>query len=211
MAQYDPVSDPRHYYLKDFQSKRLRHTYADLAEMPENQSACNFFFNRLYSTEDTAERDASFRKIFAKAKKFLGKEVVTSMGKLIELAELTDQLDETLLDVLIEEDAPIEFDMETYERAYRLSDNYDDRVRQIELLVFTNRLIYRISHRFGIGMVLRGLRAAAVVMGDTRMVDFLFDGYRAFADMRSIDPLVEAIDTRERQRLDRIYGRLETD
>lgn len=206
MANYDPVSDPRHYYLKEFQSRRLRDTYSDLAAQDRYQSACYFFFNRLYSTEDTSERDASFKKIYGKAKRFLGRDVVASMSQLIELAELTDRLDEELLQVLMAEAAPIEFDHDTYERAYQLSDNYDDRVRQIELLVFTNELIHRISHRFGIGMVLKGLRAACVVLGDTRMVDFLQDGYRAFADLPKIDPLVAAIQSREQARLDRIYG-----
>ena len=206
MATYAPVSDPRYFYLKDFQSKRLRDTYGDLAEQKAYKSACFFFFNRLYSTEDTADRDASFRKIYANVKRFLGGEIVASMAKLIELAELTDRLDMTLLGVLEKEGAPVEFDMETYERAYRLSDNYDDRILQIELLVFTNRLIHKISHRFGIGMGLRALRTACLVTGDTRMVDFLMDGYRAFADLRRIEPLVDAIDQRERERLDRIYG-----
>lgn len=200
------VKDPRYFYLKDFQSKRLRSTYEDFAVQPEYESACFFFFYRIYSVEDTEDRDQAFKKIHNTVQNFLGGEVVHSMTRLIELQELTIDLDMKLLEVLAELKAPEAFDMATYERAYKMSDNYVGREKQIELLDFTIRLIHRISHRFGIGMVLKGLRAACTLLGHTAMVDFLMDGYRAFADLRAIDPLAEAMVERERRRLDRIWA-----
>lgn len=202
---YQPVEEPDLRYLKLFQSQRLQDTYADFTAKKEYEAACFFFFNRLYSTDDTSERDQAFRSIHATAKRFLGGEVVVSMNKLIELQELTIQLDQRILQVLREFGQSLDFDMETYERAYKLSDNYQGRIRQIELLEFVNRLIHRISHRFGIGMVLKGLHAACVIYGDTRMADFLMDGYKAFRNMRSIEPLANAIVERETKRLDRIW------
>ncbi|CAM2065528.1 hypothetical protein SCOR_09110 [Sulfidibacter corallicola] len=200
------VEDPRYRYLKGFQSKRLRDTYDDFASRPKYASACYFFFEEIYSTEDTTDRDESFRKIYGTVQRFLGGEVVESMTRLIELQELTIKLDMRILDVLLEREAPVEFGMETYESAYKLSENYQERVRQIELLEFTLRLIHKISHRFGIGMVLKGLRSACVLLGHTRMVDFLMSGYKAFADLKSIEPLVSAMSQRERERLDRIWA-----
>ncbi|CAM2005177.1 FFLEELY motif protein [Acanthopleuribacter pedis] len=200
------VEDPKYFYLKDFQSKRLRSTYDDFASQPEYASACFFFFYRIYSVEDTEDRDRQFRKIHGTVKNFLGGEVVNSMSRLIELQDLTIQLDMKLLAVLAEMEAPVSFDVDTYERAYKMSDNYVAREKQIELLDFTIRLIHSISHRFGIGMILKGLRAACLVLGHTAMVDFLMDGYRAFADLRAIDPLAEAMVAREQRRLDRIWA-----
>lgn len=206
-SYYKAVDDPALLYLKSFQSQRLRNTYADFTEQKAYRAACHFFFNRLYSTDDTSERDEAFRKIHKQVHRFLGGEVVRSMDKLIELQELTIVLDQSVLEALERLGAPLEFDMEAYEKAYRDADNYDDRVRQIELLVFVNQLIHKISHRFGIGLVLKGLHAACVVIGDTRMADFLMEGYRAFADLKSIKPLTTAIDERETSRLNRIYNR----
>ena len=160
MQTYAQVTDPRYFYLKHFQSERLRVTYADFAEKPEYFEACQFFFNRLYSTEDSSDRDAAFKSIHEKASKFIGGDIVKSMEKLIELQDLTLALDEKLMDVLAVMEAPVEFDLETYEKAYAWSDNYAGRLRQIELLVFTNHLVHHIAHRFGIGIVLRGLRTA---------------------------------------------------
>ncbi len=201
---YQEVSDPRYHYLKDFQSQRLRETYADFAAQERYRAACFFFFNRLYSTEDTTERDEAFKKIYHLARRFLGGDVVRSMAKLIELQLITNEMDLLLLELLSDE--ALEFDMAAYERAYHLSDNYELRLRQIELLDLTIRLVHRVSHRFGIGLVLRSLRGACLVIGDTRMVDFLVDGYRAFEPLKRIEPLAEAIVTRETERLNRIYG-----
>jgi len=206
VQSYAQIQDPALYYLRAFQSYRLRDTYADFVAKPDYKSACGFFFNKVYSTEDVSDRDAAFKKIHHLVNKFMGGEVAASMSKLIELQELTIALDQKLLNVLQEIEAPLEFGMTTYELAYALSENYSDREVQIDLLVFVNRLIHRISHKFGIGMILKGLRAGCLVTGDTRMVDFLMAGYRSYSDLKRIDPLVEAIDTRERRRLERIFS-----
>ena len=202
---YGEVADPWLHHLKHLQSQRLRHTYDDLANIPKYEAACFFFFNRLYSTEDTAERDNAFRGVHKTAKRFLGGDVVASMTRLIELQEITLEMDHRIVDLAKSEGITPDFDIPTYERYYLASDNYQMRERQIELLDFTARLVHRISHRFGIRMVLNGLRAACVVVGDTRLVDFLMDGYRAFADLNEIETLAGAIQHRETQRLKRIF------
>lgn len=207
LSFYQQVEDPRYRYLKQFQCERLRDTYADFIAQPRYTAACHFFFNRLYSTQDTHERDEAFKSIYSTAKRYLGGDVIESMARLIDLQDLTIELDRRILDVLEAEGAPLEFDMAAYERAYALSENYDDRVEQIDLLDFTLRLVHSISHRLGIGMVLAGLRAASVLVGDTRMVDFLYDGYQAFVDIPDIEPFAGAMEDRERRRLDRIFER----
>lgn len=206
IAHYRDVREPRLFFLKDFQCKRLQTTYADFACQKKYSLACSFFFTRLYSTEDTSDRDQAFRKIRELIHRYLGGEVAHSMDLLVELQELTISLDETLIELLLAENADVEFDNPTYERLYRECDNYCQRLRQIELLVLANRIIHKISHRLGIGLVLQALRGACMVVGNTRMVDFLLDGYRAFKSLRKVEPLVEAIDTRETLRLERIYA-----
>ncbi len=208
VSYYHPVADPRLAYLKQFQCDRLSATYADFIAEPANRAACHFFFNRLYSTDDTHDRDEAFRKIYATARRFLGGEVIDSMARLIELQETTIACDRKLLEVLVSRGGPPEFDMAGYEAAYRECGNYAQRVHQIDLLEYTMRLVHGISHRLGIGLVLKGLRAASMIVGDTRMVDFLSEGYQAFVGMADVGPLARAMRDRELHRLDRIFGNL---
>lgn len=203
---YHQVEDPRYRFLKSFQCARLRGTYEDFIAQPQYTKACDFFFYRLYSTEDTHDRDAAFEKIYGTARRYLGGDVIDSMARLIDLQHLTVRLDLEILEALAARNAPVEFDMATYEAAYAQGD-YAGRAQQIELLDYTMRLVHSISHRIGIGLVLTGLRAASRVVGDTRMVDFLYEGYQAFVDIPDIEPLAGAMARRERERLDRIFGR----
>lgn len=212
VSYYEEVEDPRLRHLKQLQSDRLAGDYADLAAIPENHGACHFFFNRLYSTDDTTARDEAFETIFEAARPVLigglGRKVRASMEKLIELQHLTTDLDAGVLDALAAAGAPVECSLEEYEAAYQAADAYEDRVRQIELLDFTMALVHDISHRIGVGLMLKGLRAASFVVGDTRMIDFLQEGYDAFVSMPSVEALRGAMWDRELHRLDRIYGRL---
>ena len=202
--EYPEENDPHYRYLKELQSNRLKETYADFADQDHYRAATFFFFERLYSTKDTTDRDQAFRTIHGAVKRFLGGEVAHSMSLLIELQEITIEMDARIMKLL--SDAPPDYDMETYERAYRDSQNYELRVRQIELLDLTIRMVHRISHRFGIKFVLGSLKSACILLGDTRMVDFLMDGYKAFAHIKDIEPLAQAMVRRETERLDRIYG-----
>lgn len=203
--EYPEEGDARYHYLKELQSNRLKATFADFSAVPHYRAATFFFFERLYSTKDTTDRDQAFRKIHGTIKRFLGGEVAHSMALLIELQEITIEMDATML-ALLNDPGEARYDMATYERAYRESDNYALRQRQIELLDITIRIVHSISHRFGIGFVLGSLRSACLLLGDTRMVDFLTDGYKAFAHIKDIEPLAHAIVSRETTRLNRIYG-----
>jgi len=198
----------RMVYLKALQQKRLQETYADFIAQEEYAETCAFFFGKVYTTEDSSVRDQAVERFYGKLKRVLGGKIIQCLGQIISLQKLTVALDERLADVLIEMDAPIECDIETYEQAYRESDNYDDRVRQIEILHANLRLAHQIFHRFGVGTGLKALHEFERVRGrHGRVTGFLLDAYHAIHPLRDIGPLAEAINERERLRLDRIYER----
>lgn len=207
MTQQKEVADPKLRYLRQFQSDRLRGTYAELALEPGYEEACEFFFGRLYSTEDTTDRDEKFRSIYTNAKKILSEEMVTTVDQILELNDLSHQLDQRVLGVLTEHGHPHEFDMETYEHVYFLSDNFDERIRQIELIEFGLQLVHRYSQRRGVGLILRGLRKTPVFGGEGGVADFLLDGYKAFVDVKDMNYFTETIVQTEIERLNRIYRR----
>ena len=197
--------EKRLHYLTEFQNRRLRETYADFIGQETYGPTCDFFFGQVYTTMDTTERDASFLRLHDHLK-VLGGDIIRCMELMIYLQNLTADLDRHLLEKLPSQS--IEFDMDTYEDAYFQCDNYESRSDQIALLCNCLDLSHHIFHHFGIGMGLRALHRFHRMIGDATATGFLITGYDAFHPIRDIQPFIEAVDQRERERLDRIYLRL---
>lgn len=200
------VLSPRMAYLKAFQNQRLRTTYSDFVEQPSYRRTCDFFFDVIYAVEDTSAREAAVKEFYEHLKKVLGGDIMACLGALIELQRLTNSLDQVCADQLDAMGAPIEFNMDIYEQAYRETDNYDDRMLQINELNANLRLSHRIFRRFGIGPGLKALHSFQSLRGEGEVTAFLVQAYDAIHGLRRIEPLAEAIVDREVKRLDRIYA-----
>ena len=96
--------------------------------------------------------------------------------------------------------------METYERAYRLADNYADRVRQIELVRQSLFNVARLTRIPLLGIELDRSRGLADMMGMSVIHRFLRVGYKAVLPVRDMPRFIETIAVREMNRLDRIYA-----
>src|SRR5690348_11873882 len=102
--------------LQNFQSKRLRRDHADLADELQYHDIGEFFFEEMYGPRDFSARDEQARRLqqFVHLAPGLA---VGDVQKVLELLELTNQLDDAVVQCLIESGAPIDFDEAMYERA----------------------------------------------------------------------------------------------
>ncbi|MCB1044111.1 MAG: hypothetical protein KDC35_14300 [Acidobacteria bacterium] len=191
--------------VKSYQTERLRTTYADFAAQEEWKDVCWFFFERVYNTEDTRTRDAGMQRLHHHLDRFLGGDVVRCLGAIIKLQQLTIQLDLKLVADLRILQAPVTFDLIQYEQAYRMGNNYQARIDQIEVLVDALQQGFRLFQRFGIGAALKALHRFQKLRGDALVTGFLVEAHDILTELNEITPLVQAIETRERERLDRIY------
>ncbi len=192
-------------HLKQFQNERLRGTYADFITREAYRPTCDFFFGRVYKGEDTSERDAAFVHFTDALEKVLGGDIITCMRELVDLQKLTNDLDERLLRMLHDMSGSEPLAMGIYEEAYYRCDNYAQRVDQIDLLLSSLHMANRIFHRWGIGPGLKALHRFQRLRGKTLVTGFLVEGYDALTGLKDVAPLARAIETRERERLDRIY------
>ncbi|MBI3892003.1 MAG: hypothetical protein HY303_10795 [Candidatus Wallbacteria bacterium] len=192
--------------LQEFQLERLKSTYADFLDDPVYGRLCTFFTTHLYRAEDFTARNESFKKLVHAFESAFGTEMLHSISLLLEAHELSEALDDDVVEQFVKMGVGLDFDMSAYERAYLLADKYKPRVRQIELLVEAVRFVHRIAFFPFIGLLLKTLHAGAVIIGATPMVQFLQDGYAAFRTCKDVGPFAEAIRDREMVRLDRIYG-----
>ncbi|MBI3097603.1 MAG: hypothetical protein HYY93_05060 [Planctomycetes bacterium] len=206
------MPSPAKTALIEFQVARLQKTYEDFGRDPQHRLIADYFFRRVYSTTDKAERDLQFKKIYEAFRSALGPAIVEELGKLIRANELTDELDDRCLLELekLGWRHPKPLTMPVYEAAYRAGDNYDRRVEQIRLLAETVEFFHGLSRWAAVGMVLKGVKLLARAKGASAFLQFIEDGYDAFRSVDDIAAFRKAMEERELEILNRIYGRAES-
>jgi hypothetical protein len=191
--------------LQTFQSHRLQRDLADLAAEAQYRQIAQFFFEEMYGPRDFSARDEQAQW----AHKFVHRTpgvTIHDVEPVLDLLELTNQLDDEIAELLIELGAPLDFDEAIYERAYRLADNYDTRVDQIDLVIIALANVHRLGRKRLLGIALQSTQGLAHALGMGDLHRFLWLGYQAIQPVRDITRFLNTIETRERARLDRIYA-----
>lgn len=193
--------------LQALQSQRLRRDHADLAQESQYRLIGEFFFEEMYGPRDFSARDAQAKRLnqFVHMVPGIG---IRDVEQVLQLLDLTQRLDDSVVQALIEMDAPIDFDEETYEVAYREADNYDDRVRQLELVRSSLQNVYRMARKSMLAVVLNRTEGLARTVGMADIHRFLKLGHQAVQPVKDMHRFIETIYVREKDRLDRIYGLL---
>ena len=194
--------------LQAFQSARLNHTYADLKSDPEYAEIGHFFFEMLYAPEDFSFRDASIKKLHRLLKGKVYKGMVMAVTQVIELHELTDMLDDRMVERMIATGVGENMKMDQYQEIYRSLDNYDQRIYQIKLSTKVTRAFHKLSKKWVVALSLRTVRSAAHLIGMGKIIDFVYEGYNGFRTIKKIDFFVETVAQRETAWHDEIwYGK----
>ena len=194
-------------YLRAWQSMRLLQTYTDLMADKQYGPACRFFLSDLYSPQEFSRRDADVRRAVGFLHRTLPEMMIRGLLKAIELQDLSSVLDDALLDVMTTRlGVKDSFTRTEYEKAYRMCGNYDDRERQIDLIVEAGRILQS-AHRIPFtGSALALARLPARMIGWGELHDFLQRGYDASLPLRDYDFFLHTVASRERALLNRIYG-----
>lgn len=193
--------------LSAWQSLRLSRTHADMLNDVRFSAGCRFFLEDIYAPKDFSQRDYDGHRIYNFMNRFLPEATLAPLAMALEVNSLTQQLDlalaEAMRDHLGVEDR---FDRAQYEQAYRLCDNYDVRMRQIQLIVAVGRQLERVRRVPFIHATLRLARGPALRLGWFEMQDFLERGYLAWKSIREPETFLANIGQRETAILNRIYG-----
>ena len=191
--------------LQTFQSQRLLRDLADLATESQYQEISRFFLEEMYGAHDFTARDEQAQRAHWFVHQVPG---VTAhdVESVLDLLALSHQLDDEVADLLMTLGAPLDFDEAIYEQAYRLADRYVERLRQIDLVIVTLGNVHRLGRKKLLGLALRSTQGLAHTVGMGEIHRFLRLGYQAIQPVRDIRRFLETIETREKQRLDRIYA-----
>lgn len=195
-------------YLSAWQSLRLSRTHADLLRDPRFSQACQFFLSDIYAPRDFSQRDYDGHRIYNFMRHFLPEQTLHPLAKALEVNAMTQHLDLALAEAMSERLGVADrFETWQYEEAYRLCNNYDERLRQITLITEVGKYLEKLRHLPFVGATLRVARGPAHRLGWFEMQDFLERGFAAWKSLRQPELFLESIESKEKAILDRIYGR----
>lgn len=193
--------------LRAWQSNRLAQTYQDLLNSKRYRPAAEFFLSDIYAARDFSQRNHDIERFYEGVSKVLPERAVSILADAVELYKLSDQLDADMARVLINDLGVVDtITPAQYAEAYRILDNYDDRVRQIELVGQIGRGVDKLVQIPFVGMTLRLAHAPAVLAGWAELQGFLERGYAAFKHMKGADEFLNTLTRREMAILDAIFA-----
>jgi hypothetical protein len=199
--------DPRLALLRQWQSERLARTYADFLADERYRPACQFFLSEVYAPRDFSQRDHDIDHLYKLLSRLLPDSALRLLVDTIKLNNMTRALDNTLLSVLVERLGVTDsLSSQQYAQAYRMCDNYQERVDQIELVTSLIRQLDSGARLPLASLVLRAAGGPAHRAGWGEPYDLLMHGYAAFKRMPDVKPFVHAVEQRERRILDRVFA-----
>ena len=183
--------------LQKFQSDRIRQTYSDIAKMKQYFKITDFFINEIYASKDFDFRNQSIKDIYRRSRHFLTEEMDSAITKVIELNDLSDDLDVKMVSVMQQHGIQKIDNIDVYAFVYSRCGERENRKRQIDLLVFGTRGIHQLSKKAFIGLSLTALHRATKLLGIAKIMDFLYDGYEAFHRVDDIGYFTDKVYERE--------------
>ncbi|MBF0232507.1 MAG: hypothetical protein HQK65_05640 [Desulfamplus sp.] len=183
--------------LQQFQSNRLNSTYHDIKSDPQYDLMGDFFFNRLYAPDDFTFRDEGIKKLHKALDGKVYAGMVSAVSRVIELHELSDGLDNQMVHKMIDLGIGTDMTMKQYKQIYRSLDNYDQRLYQINLSTEVTQIFHRLSQKWIVALSLNTVKKAAYFFRIKPVVDFIYQGYTAFRQIKNIDYFIETIHDRE--------------
>lgn len=199
--------DPQLAMLREWQSRRLASTYADLLADPHSRPACEFFLSDIYAPRDFSQRDHDLERIHRYLSSVLPASMIQLLTDTVQLNSMTNALDKRLIKVLNDElGATRAITPKLYAEAYRICDNQTERAYQIEL---THQILIQVgegARRTVVGVAMMMAKIPAQRAGWVDLYDFLERGREAFKQMKDVKAFVDTIAQREMNILTLIFA-----
>jgi len=190
--------------VANWQARRLRATYADLAAQPRYLRAIEFFETDLYGGGDFAKRDADLARVMPVMSRMLPAGVIGTVAKAVALNALSQELDRMLLARMARPDG--RFTVAEYCRAFRKMGHLPERERQIALIGEIGTALDHYVDKPLIHGALKMMRQPAKLAGLEALQHFLERGVGAFRRMHGADEFLATITARENALVESIFA-----
>jgi hypothetical protein len=198
-AQCDPTLLAARAALKQYQSKRLAQTHADLLAAPNTRDAALFFLDELYGAENASARDVDLERIIPTLKRVLPLHPLQTITQAVMLDALSERLDTAMASAL-----GTGFNAQQYAAAYRSVTARSERERQLALVQSLGESLAELVHIPLLSATLTIMRTPARAAGLGQLQQFLEHGFRTFKRLKNPREFVATIVLRERAMLEKI-------
>ncbi|NUM48205.1 MAG: hypothetical protein HUU38_26160 [Anaerolineales bacterium] len=193
--------------LRTFQSERLARSHADLLASPRFGPACRFFLTDIYAPQDFSQRDHDAETLYKLMNRFLPEDLLYPLALVLKLNNMTHDLDERLADALVNHLGVTDtITPEQYAEGYRICDNYQEREKQIDMLLEIGARVEKLVKSPLTAPTLALANIPAKTAGWDELHSFLERGYQAFKIMKGSYYFLKTITTRERTILHHIFS-----
>ena len=212
LARASGATRDAHLRLKEWQSKRLATTYADLLADKRHRPAAEFFLNELYGVKDFTGRDSEVARMVPMLLSALPVRALVTLVEAIRMDALSESLDTDMVACLQKAgrskpiDAIDPIDHVSYAAAYRACGRVEDRKLQIALVGEIGHTLDRLTRMPMIGVSLSMMKKPAELAGLSNLQSFLHHGYQAFRTMKGADYFLQTIQERETLMMETILG-----
>ncbi|MBI4757339.1 MAG: hypothetical protein HY778_18415 [Betaproteobacteria bacterium] len=193
-------------HLREWQSRRLADTHADLLAHARYGPAAAFFLDDLYGPKDFSERDAEVQRILPMLVKLLPASAVRALALAVELDALSERLDGQVLYHLRAAGAIDDITTTDYACAYVQGDTRSARQHQIELVGEVGEALGRLTRHSLVSAVLHMMHKPAHLAGLGELHEFLQRGFDAFRHMGTPDEFLALIRERETALMEALFA-----
>src|SRR5690242_12679443 len=180
--------------LARWQSRRLRATYADLAQNPRYSNAIAFFGSDLYGAGDFSRRDAELAHVAPLMGRMLPEGVLLTVAAAMELSVLSQELDRAVIERL---DPQTPLSVASYCEAYRGVDDRASREHQIAIIVGVGQALVRYGAEPRVRSALAAMRKPERLAVFGAFQDYQERGFCGFRSMNVADELLAIIERSE--------------
>jgi hypothetical protein len=188
----DATLGQRWHAVKEFQSRRLAATYADLLASDRYRAPCEFFLEELYGAKDFEQRDEEALRVVPKLAKMLPTRALETLVLAVDLDEMSERFDSG-----VARRVALPVTSESYAAAYRKVGSEAERERQIAAVSEIGRALDRLARIPMLSAMLHMMKAPAEMWGLSHLHHFLQRGFDAFAGMRGASEFLTTIARRE--------------
>lgn len=194
------------------QIERFHEFYAHYFNRPETLRMVQFFFEKVYNMDGTQEWIEIAYSSFDKVKTMIKESTRESMEQLMELHQITDELDKKMAELLLKKGWKLgeKISRKTYDELFQEMGHAELRAKQLKYVLRNLTQFYELAHRPINAVILKPVRFMSKVLGIYPLFAIVEEGYYACltVSLEIFQAFYKEVETKEWEYLFKLFPHL---